>query len=153
VLTASRPATSLPSGAAATSTAAAGLSAPSWASSSALGATTYPVMSSAPATQIFSAPYSASLALASGPYPGPAQTADGRPSRRASVSSSRVTFLTSPSTCSTRTRISDISVKPPFSDELLGREELGDLGTAVALVLDDRAGGARRRRGEVDDLR
>src|SRR5690606_1204415 len=37
--------------------------------------------------------------------------------------------------------------------ELLVGEERGDLRPAVALVLDDGAGGARRRRGGVDRLR
>ena len=59
--------------------------------------------------------------------PLPTNTAAGSPSRRASVSSSAVTFLTSPSAWSTRTRTSAMSVVQPFSDELLGREELGEL--------------------------
>src|SRR6478736_2409198 len=78
------------------------------------------------------------------------KTAEGSPSRLARVRSSYVGFLTAPSTWSTTTRTSDIRRS---SDELLGREELGQrLGARAVLVLDDLAGGARRAGRGVDDL-
>ena len=105
-MTASRPAISLPSVEPATSTAAGDADATREASSSAVGATTYPEKSGESATYTFSAPYSASRGWAAS-APGPVHTTDGSPSRRAAVSSSRVTFLTSPSAvCSARTSTS-----------------------------------------------
>jgi hypothetical protein len=113
VLTASRPAISLPSVVPATSTAAGEADATSEASSSAVGATTYPEKSAESATYTFSAPYSPSRA-APDSDPGPVHTTDGDPSRRAAVSSSRVTFLTSPSAvCSARTSTSAMETSPP----------------------------------------
>src|SRR3954468_5165365 len=79
------------------------------------------------------------------------KTAAGSPSERASVSSSKVTFLGAPSTCSTRTSTSAIA--DDSSDELLRGEELGELGAAVTLVLDDLTGLLRRSRRELGDLR
>src|SRR5207237_7166771 len=95
------------------------------------------------------APNSANRSRASS-KPAPTMTADGSPSRRASVSSSVVTFLTAPPSWSTRTRT---SAMPALSDEFLRREVLGELDAAVALVLDDRAGLLRRARREVLDGR
>src|SRR5579883_312876 len=81
-------------------------------------------------------------------------TAAGVPSSRALVSSSRVTFLTVPSAWSTRTRISAIFFATrPFLDELLRREEVGELDPAAALVGDDGALGPRRGDRRVEHLR
>src|SRR3954447_4842556 len=74
-------------------------------------------------------------------------TADGSPSRLAMVSSSYVGLRTAPSTWSTRTRISLMSLQSfsLASDELLGGEELDQRsGARAVLVGDDLAGGARR---------
>src|SRR3954470_15547015 len=93
-------------------------------------------MSSDSTTYTFAAPYSASLSFSPDAAPGPPMTtADGSPSWRAAVSSSKVTFLTFPSTASTTTRTSAMPGSVS-SDELLRREEVGDLDAAVALVLD-----------------
>src|SRR5699024_2618380 len=71
------------------------------------------------------------------------KTADGSPRRRAIVSISAAGFFTSPFAWSTRTRTSAMSVLLRVwsrrSDELLGGEELGELGAAIALVGDDGA--------------
>src|SRR3954454_21657471 len=85
-------------------------------------------------------------------------TAAGSPSERASVSSSYVTFLGVPSTCSTRTRtsatvfLSRAEHDADSSDELLRREELGELRAAVTLVLDDLPGLLRRPRRKLRHL-
>src|SRR5699024_12685389 len=76
---------------------------------------------------------------------------------RATVSSSVVTFLTCPSTWSTRTRTSAMFFEPLFRlssdlDALLLGEELGGLHATVTLVLDDRARGTLWCVGEVDGL-
>src|SRR2546430_12516560 len=94
------------------------------------------------------APYSAQRAWPPS-APGPVHTTDGSPNRRASVISSRVTFLTSSPTCSASTRISAMSSP---SAELLRGEELGDLDAAVSLVLDDRHGLPRRPLAVIDHL-
>src|SRR5699024_8652379 len=112
--------------------------------------------SSAGATYTFSAPCSASVALPVS-APSPTHTAAGSPMRRATVSSSVVTFLTCPSTWSTRTRTSAMIFEPLFRlssdlDELLLGEELGGLHATITLVLDDRARGTRWCGGEVDGL-
>src|SRR3954470_11595115 len=106
-------------------------------------------MSSLSATYTLAAPYRASWSFRAPAVPGaPTTTAAGSPSCLAAVSSSKVAFLTVPSTESTRTRTSAISRIPlssrPASDELLGGEEVGDLGAAVPFVLHDLAGFARR---------
>src|SRR4051794_7644879 len=103
------------------------------------------------------APYSASLSLSVSAVPAlPSTTAAGSPSARAAVSSSYVTFLGAPPACSTRTSTSAMSACRPFSslwsDELLAREELGDLHAAVTLVLAPLAGLPRRARRERHDL-
>src|SRR5271165_1501274 len=84
--------------------------------------------------------------------PGPVHTTEGSPNLRASVISSQVTFLTSPPVCSASTRISAMP-SPPASDELARGEEFGRLDAAVALVLDDHAGLARRPLGMIDHFR
>src|SRR5580692_7973920 len=162
VFTASLPAISRPSAVLATSTASGDLSATRPASSSAFGATTYSLSSSPPATYTLAAPNSASRSRPPS-APGPAQTTEGSPNRRARVSSSQVTFLTVSPSCSARTRISAMCSGPsslglnaacvnPGSDELLRGEELGRLHAAVAFVLDDRAGLPGRPLGEADHL-
>ncbi len=67
-------------------------------------------MSSLSATYTFAAPYSPSWSLTAGAVPGaPTTTALGSPSDFAAVSSSKVAFLTVPSTESTRTSTSAMS--------------------------------------------
>src|SRR6266702_5952616 len=66
-------------------------------------------MSPSAATYTLAAPYSASLARPAS-APAPIQTAAGSPNRLASVSSSYVTFLTSPLACSASTRISAMTL-------------------------------------------
>ena len=112
VRTARRPAASLPSAVEAISTAVGAFSATSCARTSAFGATGCLARASSPATYTVVAPNSPSVATASSLMPGPTHTALGSPSRRASVSSSLVTFLTDPSDCSTRTRTSPMTALP-----------------------------------------
>src|SRR4051812_22163072 len=73
------------------------------------------------------------------------------------VSSSVVVLRTAPSTWSTSTRTSamriSLSKVGAGSDELLGGEELGELQTAVALVLDHLPVLARRPRRDLLDRR
>src|SRR5688572_7863104 len=71
---------------------------------------------------------------------------------RAIVRSSSEGFDALPSGASIRTRTSLMGLDS-FSDELLGGEELGELGAAVSLVGDDLAGRARWTRLERVDLR
>src|SRR2546423_1433461 len=104
-------------------------------------------MSSLSATYTFAAPYSPSCSLTAAAVPGaPTTTALGSPNSFAAVSSSNVAFLTAPSTESTRTKTSAMSVSfsSPRSDQLLGREVIGDLRAAVSFVLDLLTGFARR---------
>src|SRR3954466_11952433 len=104
-------------------------------------------MSSLSATYTFAAPYSPSCSLTVAAVPGaPMTTALGSPSSFAAVSSSNVAFLTVPCPASTRTSTSAMSVSfsSPRSDQLLGREVVGDLHAAVTLVLDLLTGFARR---------
>src|SRR5690606_10988385 len=94
-------------------------------------------------------------AFAAVPGP-PTTTADGSPSARAAVSSSYVTFLTSPSTWSTRTSTSLMSSflvcrRSMKSDDLLGHQVLGDLRATVAFVGDLLTGGPRRLRRRLQD--
>src|SRR4051812_48324774 len=87
--------------------------------------------------------------------PEPMKTADGSPSRRASVSSSAVVLRTVPSTWSTRTRTSvmDSLSRSLRSDELLAGQELDQLvGSRAVLVGHDGPGRARRPRLEAGDL-
>src|SRR5215469_6071389 len=96
-------------------------------------------MAGSAATYILAAPYSAHRAWPCS-APGPVHTTEGSPNRRASVISSSVTFLTSSPVCSANTKISAMSSPLRLSDELLRGEELGDLDSAVAFILDGRAG-------------
>src|SRR5580698_10373774 len=96
------------------------------------------------------APYSAQRSRPSS-APGPVQTTDGSPNRRASVISSSVTFFTSPPACSASTRISAMTSPCP-SDELARGQELCDLDAAIAVVLDDYPGLPRRPLGVIDHL-
>src|SRR4051795_5120938 len=116
-------------------------------------------MSGDSATYTFAAPYSASASRAPAATPGaPATTADGSPSARAAVSASRVVLRTPvPSgLSSTRTRTSAMGMCLLFlrsgSDDLLGGEELHQLGAAVALVGHLHPGALRRAAGEVQHL-
>src|SRR5699024_8013028 len=104
---AKRPATSLPSMLAGTSTAAGETDSASDACTSTFGVTRLTPNVSDSAAEVFSAPAAAS---ASAVPAGPATTADGSPSARAAVNSSLVTFFGAPSACSTRTSTSAMSV-------------------------------------------
>src|SRR5437764_5145460 len=154
--TASRAETSRPSAPAVTRTAAGETRCASAARTSTFGVTRKPMAASPSATYTFAAPCEASASFAFAAEPvGPTTTAEGSPSTRAAVSSSSVTFLTSPSTWSTRTSTSAISLflLETVSDELLADQVLGDLRAAVALVLDLLARGARRLRGRLEHTR
>src|SRR4051794_39687682 len=158
VLTATRAATSLPSGEDGITTAAGDLSATSCASTSAFGATRNSSTSGDSATYTFCAPYSPSASFTPAAVPGAAMTtADGSPSARAAVSASRVVLRTpSPAgSSSTRTRTSAMTMSPlpgSGSDDLLGGEEADELLRAVALVGDLHALALGRAAGEVEHL-
>src|SRR5205085_338972 len=122
-------------------------------------------MSGDSATYTLAAPYSASASFAPAATPGaPATTADGSPSARAAVSASSVVLRTPlPSgLSSTRTRTSAMTsysfakmrkARWPRSDDLLGGEELDELGAAVALVGHLHPGPLRRAAGEIEHRR
>ena len=87
------------------------------------------------------APYRPSASIRASPA-SPWTTAAGSPSRRASVSSSRLGFRMTPSSWWTRTRTVLTAASEGLVDlqKLVGGEEIGQLCGGVALVGDDRAG-------------